>query len=366
MSAESGAPVIEATGLKQRFGDRTVLDVESLAVAPREVLGVLGPSGSGKSVLLRALNLLEPPSQGTIRFNGEEIQGLAGRSRVEVSRRMAMVFQDPLLFRGVVRDNVAYGLKVRRVPADERERRVREALAVVGLTDRAGSNVATLSGGEAQRVAVARALVIEPEVLLFDEPFANLDAPARRSLQDETKSILDERRMTAVFVTHDQEEAARMADHIMVMHDGRIAQEGTARDLFYKPENKFVARFMGVENIYDGRVVGFEDGIAEVSVEGAVVQAVAETAVGAQVTLGVRPEDVTLVPAEEITARASSRNALVGKVVHVELRGPLARVSMEVPFPLVAFVTRRTAEEMGIEVGAEFGARFKATAVAVM
>jgi len=352
--------------LKKAFNGRTVLDVERLTVEQGEVLSILGPSGSGKSVLLRALNLLEPLPQGTIRFFGSEVQGLEGRRRVEVSRRMAMVFQDPLLFRGSVRDNVAYGLKVRRVPSDEREKRVGEMLDVVGLRDLDGAQASTLSGGEAQRVAVARALVIKPEVMLFDEPFANLDLPTRHSLQDETRSILLERGMTAIFVTHDQEEAARMADHILVLHEGRIAQEGSARDIFYKPTTEFVARFVGVENLYRGRVDDVTDGLARISVDGAVFEVATHAETGRGVTLGLRPEDVTLVPPEELGATASSRNAFVGKVTATEIRGPLVRVTLACPFPLVAVVTRRSMEDLGIAEGEDFGVRFKATAVVVI
>jgi molybdopterin-binding protein len=358
--------VIEAGGLKKVYYGRTVVDVEHLSVTSGEVLAVLGPSGSGKSVLLRLINLLERPTQGTIRFNGREVQGLEGRSRVEVSRRMAMIFQDPLLFRGTVFENVSYGLRVRKLPAAEREQRVSEVLEVVGLSDLAATNVATLSGGEAQRVAVARALVIKPEVLLFDEPFANLDVPTRHSLQDEVRAVMRERNKTAVFVTHDQEEAARMGDRILVLHEGRIAQEGEARDIFYRPTSEFVARFVGVDNLYPGVIESAENGLARVTIGGGVFEVATDRPVGQTVTLGLRPEDITLVPVEGLGASASSRNGFEGMVASVEMRGPLARVVLACPFELSVLVTRRSQEEMQIDVGKKFGARFKATAVVVI
>lgn len=366
MSISAGGPAIEADRLKKEYNGRTVLDVERLIVERGEILVVLGPSGCGKSVLLRVLNLLEPPGAGAVRFCGREVQGLEGRARVEVSRRMALIFQDPLLFRGSVRDNVAYGLKVRGVPREERLARARKMLEVVGLERHGARNVSTLSGGEAQRVALARALVIAPEVLLLDEPFANLDAPTRAALQEEVRDILRGGSMTAVFVTHDQDEAARMGDRIMVLNGGRVAQEGSPRDIFYEPETEFVAGFVGYDNLYRGEVARSEGGLATILVEGGVLQAVADLEPGRRVVLGVRPEDVTLMPAGEVGSRASSRNAFGGKVTGVELRGPAARVTVACPFPLVALVTRRSAEELGIEVGADVGARFKATAVAVM
>jgi tungstate transport system ATP-binding protein len=339
--------------------------VERLEVQQGEVLAVLGPSGSGKSVLLRTLNLLERPSGGSVRFYGQDVTGLEGRERTAVTRRMAMVFQDPLLFHGTVAGNVAYGLKVRKVAAQERAGRIADMLAVVGLGDRSGAYVQGLSGGEAQRVAVARALVIEPEVLLLDEPFANLDAPTRRVLQEETREILRDRGMTAVFVTHDQDEASRMGDRILVLHDGSIAQEGGVREIFYRPATEFVARFVGMDNVYEGLVEACEEGLARVSVQGRELFAVAEIRRGEKVKVGIRPEDVTLVPADEVDRPTSSRNAFTGKVTDVEARGPVARVTVACPFPLVAAITTRSLDELEIAEGVEIGVRFKATALVI-
>lgn len=346
---------------------RTVVDIDSLQVRQKETLVILGPSGSGKSVLLRMLNLLEMPTEGEILFEGREVQGLSGRERTALSQDMAMVFQVPLLFRGTVEQNVEFGLKIRGVPARRRVDLAREMLDIVGLSGLADSQISTLSGGEEQRVSLARALVLKPSVLFLDEPLANLDAPTRHSLQVELRQILRERGMTAVFVTHDQEEAARMGDRILVMHDGRIAQEGSARDIFYQPENEFVARFVGVDNIYRGEVAAsVGDGHAEVTVDGATFEVLTNRDPGTPVILGLRPEDVTLVPAADIAAEASSRNAFVGKVVGVEIRGPIVWVTLECPFTLEALVTRRSFEEMGFDVGDDLGVRFKTVAVFVI
>ena len=359
-------PILEATGLTKSYGGRPVLDVDRFAVRGGEVLVVLGPSGAGKSVFLRILNLLEPPTAGTVTFAGREVQGLQGKERVDVSRRMALIFQDPLLFRGSVEENIGYGLGVRGVSSEQRDMRVRAILDVVGLGDLAAKPVSTLSGGEAQRVALARALVIEPEVLLMDEPFASLDVPTRRALQEEVGEILRGRRTTAVFVTHDQEEAARLGDRILVLDRGRIVQEGSPREIFYEPETEFVAGFVGFDNIYDGEVLSSEGGLALIAVEGVEIEAVSDIEPGAGVKVGIRPEDITLIPTSEVEAPASSRNSLTGKVTEVELRGPVARVTVACPFPLVSLITRRSLEELGIDVGAEVGVRFKATAVVVI
>ena len=279
---------------------------------------------------------------------------------------MAMVFQDPLLFRGSVEDNVGYWLKVRKVPVAERAQLVRDILDAVGLGDLASQDVSTLSGGEAQRIAVARALVIEPEVLMLDEPFANLDPPTRHLLQDDTKTMLREQGISAIFVTHDQGEAARMGDRILVMDNGKIAQEGLAREIFHEPETEFVARFMGVENIFRGEIRESSEGIARVAVDGGSIEVMTDRKAGERVTLGIRPEDVTLVPVAEIESPASSRNSFTGTVTGIEMRGPIARVTLACPFELAAIITWRSAVELGIDTVASFGARFKAVAVVVI
>ncbi|MBU4175249.1 MAG: ABC transporter ATP-binding protein [Actinobacteria bacterium] len=358
--------VIRAIGLRKKYGERTVLDIETVSVGPGEILACLGPSGAGKSVLLRILNLLEAPTAGRILFEGGEVQGLRGKEMVAVSRRMAMLFQDPLLFSTTVRNNVAYGLKVRKVPASEREGRVASALEMVRLSGFEEKHVSTLSGGEAQRVALARALVVEPELLLLDEPFASLDRLNRTALQGEVKRILKENGLCAIFVTHDQEEAGRIGDRIVILDQGRIVQEGAAGDVFHRPSSEFAALFVGMENLYKGVVTGSDNGLTRVEVQGKFLESTCEAGNGERVTAGLRPEDVTLVPPEQIEAPASSRNAFKGRVVGVELAGPTARVTALCPFPVVALITRRSLEDMGIAEGKMVGLRFKATAVHII
>lgn len=358
--------IIEARGLKKTYGERTVLDVGRLAVERGKVLVVLGPSGAGKSVLLRLLNLLEPPTDGRVFFEGAEAQGLTGSHRLALTRRMAMIFQDPLLFRGTVAENIAYGLKIRRVPAGERSRRVAAAIESVGLSGLEGKDVKTLSGGEAQRTSLARALVLEPDVLLLDEPFASVDRPSRRRLQEDTGRLFASLGISALFVTHDQEEAARMGHRIVVMSHGEVLQEGEPREVFYEPANEYVARFMGVDNIFSGRVSRVDGGLATIGFDGSTIEATTDFSEGTQVSIGVRPEDVTLFAEDVAGQGASSRNFFTGTVRSIELSGPVARVTLECPFPLVATITRRSVEELGLREGARAGARFKATAVHVM
>jgi molybdopterin-binding protein len=358
--------ILEANNLSKTYSDIKVLDIDEFSVEEGETLVFLGPSGAGKSLLLRILNLLEAPSTGTVRLGGEEILRLQGRERVKVSRRMAMLFQEPLLFTGSVSRNVAYGLKVRGFPTAEIEERVADALRTVRLAGFWKRNVSTLSGGEAQRVALARALVIEPDVIFLDEPFSDLDFMIRRRLQAEVRDIFKGKGLTAVFVTHDHEEAARMGDRIMVLNEGKIVQSGTPRQIFEKPESEFVAQFVGMENIYSGTVISCEDGLAEISLDGEVIEVVTDRSADEAVTVGLRPEDVTLVHAADIESRESSRNALAGRVSRIEPQGPTVYVTVDCPFPVRALITSRSLEELGFEVGSEAGVRFKATVVHVI
>lgn len=358
--------VIEAEQLKKTYGGRTVLDVERFRVRKGEIAVCLGPSGAGKSVFLRLLNLLEHPTSGEIRFMGDEVQDLKGRARVRTARKMAMLFQDPLLFSTSVLKNVTYGLRVRGVSREKRERKASQALGMVGLKKFGSSGVKTLSGGEAQRVALARALVCEPELIFLDEPFANLDRLNRETMQTEVKKIIKDHHLSAVFVTHDQEEAARMGDHIVILEGGRVIQEGTAEDVFYHPCSEFAARFVGMDNLYRGTVADSDDGLVSVDIEGGVIEALSDIPVGEEVTVGIRPDDITLFPLWGASPSTSARNAFQGEVVAIEIAGPTATVKMRCPFTLEAVVTRRSIDDLGIETGTGVGVWFKATAVNVM
>jgi len=358
--------VIEASGLSKSYDGNLVLDIQELSVERGETLAVLGPSGAGKSVLLRVLSLLEPATSGKLLFLGDEVQDLKGRERVEVSRRMVMLFQDPYLFRGTVLQNVCYGLKVRRLKEGETKGRAAAALRTVGLEGFEERSVRTLSGGEAQRVALARALVIEPEAMFLDEPFASLDRLNRSGLQVEVRRILEDSGITAIFVTHDQEEAARVGDRIAVLEVGRVTQAGTPEEVFYRPATESAARFVGMENIYSGTVTGAREGLTRVEVQGVILELVSDRSVGEAVTVGLRPEDVTLVPERELDSRSSSRNALVGEVVGIELMGPTVRVTVNCPFPVVSLITRRSMDELYVTVGENVGLRFKATALHII
>ncbi|MGH7448943.1 MAG: ABC transporter ATP-binding protein, partial [Longimicrobiales bacterium] len=228
---QSGTPLLQAEGIVRRYGSRTVLNVESLAIGAGEVLAIVGPNGAGKSTLFRTLLLLERPDAGTIRLNGTVMQHRDSRVR----GRVAGVFQRPLLFTGTVAQNVAFGLRAAGAGARERRARAEAALRWLGLESLASRPAHTLSGGEAQRVALARALVLEPEVVLLDEPTAGLDVTARRRFRQDLERVARQRAGGVILITHDATEAFGLADRIAVMHDGRLVQVATPDEIMLRP-----------------------------------------------------------------------------------------------------------------------------------
>jgi tungstate transport system ATP-binding protein len=239
--------IFQVEGLTKVYGPREVLRVDSLEVRGGEILGIMGPSGSGKSTLLRLLNFLEPPTEGTIRFLGKAIQGNNGPP-LDLRRKITMVFQRPVLLSGTVRENVAYGLRLRQEKGTDG--RVEEILRWVGLEELASAPARTLSGGERQRVALARAMVIEPEVLLLDEPTANLD-PYNVSLMEEIiTSIKNQRGTTIILVTHNVFQARRLSERVAFILGGRIIEAGKTERVFTEPQDSRTAAFVQGEMVY--------------------------------------------------------------------------------------------------------------------
>ncbi len=337
-----------------------VLDVPSLEVQEGEILAIIGPNGAGKSTLLRVLGLLERPSEGRVAFGGCLIQP-HGNLLLE-RRRMASVFQEPLLTDGTVEANVALGLRLRRIDSAEVSRRVQEAMVTLGIGHLAARRTRTLSGGEAQRVSLARALVLDPEVFLLDEPFAALDPPTREALLLDLKTILDKRRITTIFVTHDRNEALLLGNRVAVMMGGRVQQMDTPERVFAEPVNEEVARFVGIETILRGHAEAVSQGLATVAVPGWTLEVAERLIPGERVLVCLRPEEITLFPRRTPPTTSSARNQLHGKVVRHLPAGSTYRVTIDCGIRIVAIVTRQSWEQLGLEDGAGVTAAFKATA----
>ncbi|MFQ6145671.1 ABC transporter ATP-binding protein [Streptomyces seoulensis] len=320
-----------------RFGGRAVLDGVGLAVAEHEIVCVLGPSGSGKSTLLRAVAGLQPLDAGRVLLDGRD------QAAVPVHRReVGLMFQDHQLFpQRDVAGNVGFGLRMHGTAKDERAARVAELLDLVGLPGAGGRSVAALSGGEQQRVALARALAPRPRLLMLDEPLGQLDRTLRERLVVELRELFGRLGTTVLAVTHDQGEAFALADRVVVMRDGRIAQSGTPLEVWQRPADAFVARFLGFENVVEASV----DGRVAITPWGKVP--VAEGAAEGARTLLVRPAGVRLVPAGEGLRCTVAARAFKGTHVAVHLQ-PADAPRLEAACAL------RSAPEVGDEVGVEF------------
>ena len=256
---ERRIPILELRNVTHRFGNVVAVDDVSIAAEQGEFLTILGESGSGKTTLLRVISGLETPSElGALRIAGEDVSNTPASER-----NCTTVFQHYALFPHMsVGENVEYGLRVRGVVPSEREHRAREALDLVRLGDKYERRVHQLSGGERQRVALARALVTRPAIVLLDEPLGALDEKLRVDMQVELLELHRQLGMTFVYITHSQEEALTMSDRVILMRRGRIVQEGAPSDLFDRPASRFVAYFMGVENLLEGSLEEAAGGVA--------------------------------------------------------------------------------------------------------
>jgi iron(III) transport system ATP-binding protein len=256
--ADTEAGRIEVRDLVVRYGEVTAVGGVSFAVARGEHVTLLGPSGCGKTTTLRALAGLETPSAGSIRIGGQTVYSAAERRNVPAEKRgISMVFQSYAVWPHMsVFDNVAYGLRVRKLPRTEVARQVERALDLVQMREYADRSASLLSGGQQQRVALARAIAFSPRVLLFDEPLSNLDAKLRAEMRVELRALQRRLGITSVYVTHDQEEALAISDRVIVMHVGGIEQIGTPEDIYHRPRTRFVADFVGSANLIEGRVAG--------------------------------------------------------------------------------------------------------------
>ncbi|NHN48894.1 ABC transporter ATP-binding protein [Halostella sp. JP-L12] len=313
--------VLELDGVSKTYGDERVIDDLSLSVADGEILTLLGPSGCGKTTTLRLIAGLERPDAGTVSLDGAAVAG-RGDFVAPERRGVGVVFQEFALFPHMTaEENIAFGLKDR--PEDERDARVDEMLDLVGLDAHRESRPDELSGGQQQRVALARSLAPEPEMLLLDEPFSNLDVDLRVEMREEVRAIIKEAGVTAISVTHDQEEALSISDRVAVMNDGRIEQVDRPEQVFQHPESRFVAGFLGHASFLSGYVSGddVETGLGTLDRDR--IHGLAEEYEGTKLDVLVRPDDLCAEPANGA--------AVDGVVTHRRYLGPtvLYRVELD-------------------------------------
>jgi tungstate transport system ATP-binding protein len=355
--------MIRIAGLSRIAGGRKILEDINVEIRRGEIFTLIGPSGSGKTTLLRLIDLLDRPTAGTISFDGQDTAG-SEPTRLAIRRRMGMVFQKSAALNTTVAENVAFGLKFRGTDPTQIAPRVTAALELVGLSGFEKRRAVTLSGGEMQRVAIARAMVTEPEVLLLDEPTANLDPVSTEIIEDLLIRINSRMHTTILFSTHDMIQGQRLAHRIGVIMDGRLAQVGTLHDIFYQPEGKEVARFVGIDTILKGVVLFNEQGHATVTLAGGSFEVITPCPPGKKVLLYIRPEEVTIsIP--DGAKKTSARNQLTGTITRLVSLGPFIRVTVDCGMPITALITTRSCGELGLSVGMNVIASVKATAIHV-
>ncbi len=355
---------ITIESVAMHYGQRTVLRIAHLSIDKGEILAVIGPNGAGKSTLLQILGLLQRPSEGRLSFDGQEVTGSS--DLVALRRRMALVFQEPLLFRGAVYENVALGLRLRGVSGNEIRRRVELWLAKLNISHLAGQATSRLSGGEAQRVNLARSLVLNPEVFLLDEPFASLDPPTQASIVEEFQNILAETKTTTVLVTQNRAEALMLGHRLAVVIHGQIRQLDRPEKVFSHPASEEVASFLGVETIIEGRVLSSTDGLSKVAMGDHQVAVAGTYSPGEKPLFCLRSEDVSLLLPHDSTGRAADANMLKGRITRVTPLETQFKVTVDCSFPVTVLVSKQAFIDSPLAKGKEVLLTFKPGAVHVI
>ncbi|MDN7025609.1 ABC transporter ATP-binding protein [Methanoculleus sp. FWC-SCC1] len=331
------------------------LDNVSLEIQDGEYLVIIGPTGAGKTILLETVAGIYESDSGEIYLDGREITDAAPRDR-----NICMVYQDYMLFPHLtVEENIGFGLKSKKVPAGEIREAVMKYATMLNIAHLLHRYPGTLSGGEQQRAAIARAMVMSPRALLLDEPLSALDAKTRELLRRELKSLHAITKTTVIHITHNFEEVFDLADRVAIMNQGRIVQVGKPEEIFRKPKDRFVADFVGATNVFKG-VSTVTDGLAVVTVDGLEIRA--HPAEEGDVYVSVRPEDI-LISTEPLASPV--RNAFPGTIRDVLHVGAVVRLTVDAGTEFIVALTRQGFEETGLDVGDGVYIAFKATAAHV-
>jgi tungstate transport system ATP-binding protein len=334
-----------------------VLAMEEFCVNSGELLAIIGPNGAGKSSMVLALSGLLSWQEGQLFFQDKLINP---KDLFSYRRQIGMVLQNPLLLDDTVEGNIKVGLRFRGVSSKDAKQSAAVWMERLGITHLAKRKARQLSGGEGQRVSLARALVLKPKLLFLDEPFGALDAPTRARLIEDFIHLQKQEAITTVFVTHDQDEALWMGDRIAVIMDGKLRQIGRPDEIFNTPVDADVAGFVGTETIIPGKVLSINEGVAKIQVDGYSLEVVGDVQAGQKVYICVRPEHLTLWR-ETSVGQSSARNYLRGIIKQITPQGVLDRIVLDCGFHLVALITRSSTRDMNLSVGMTVGTSFKSS-----
>jgi tungstate transport system ATP-binding protein len=333
--------ILKIKNLKKLYNNKAVLDIHYLDFQESKIYSIVGPNGSGKTTLLNILNLLMRPEEGQIFFHDQEIINNSDSKILEIRRKMTLVDQDPFLFNTTIYNNIAYGLKVRSIPYIIQQRKIKNALDMVGLSGFENRKVDQLSGGEAQRVVIARALVIEPEILFLDEPTTSIDQKYIAKVEKIIKKIRKELKTTVIFTTHDLSQAYRLADEVISLLEGKIIKQVP-------------------ENIFRGEIKE-EDGLKWFKVTENIKFALVSEKIG-PVYVSIDPTDIIL---SYEPFQSSARNSFLGKIVKIIEQNHLVKLEVDVSIPLVTIITRESFQQMNLNLGSKVYLTFKASVVKI-
>ena len=345
----------ELKNLTKMFGNRTVLEDVTLQIEEGEILGLLGPNGSGKTTLLKILAFLEKPESGEVKFQGETV---TDKNAERMRLQSVMVFQKTLLFSTSVYNNIAYGLKMRKLPQSTIKEEVKKALRLVKLEGFEKRSAKKLSGGEQQRIALARALVLKTKLLLLDEPTANLDPKNAQIMEEAIATINRELRTTIVMATHNMFQAKTLPHRIALINDGKITEIGAPAEIFGKL-SKNLASFAAVDNTFTGTAKATAAGTTVVDI-GNGVQIEATSQRQGVTSIFVNPQDIIL---SKSTVVSSARNVFKGRIIEIFDLGSLVKLKVDIGKPFAVQITKRSFNEMELNVDSKVFLAFKASSV---
>ena len=344
--------MIRIENISKNLGEFFLNDV-TLDIEKGEYFVVLGPTGAGKTILLEAIAGIYSPDRGKIFMDGRDITNVPPRSR-----NISMVYQDYMLFPHLtVEKNISFGLKLKKITTKEIKKKIDGISRMLNVRHLFHRFPGTLSGGEKQRIAIARAVVTEPKALLLDEPLSALDAQTREGLRYELKKIHSVTGITIIHVTHNFEEVFSLGDSVAVMNEGKIIQVGNPDDVFRRPNCEFIANFVGVENLFKGRST-VNNGTSDITING--IKIVSTACNSGDSVVSIRPEDI-LVSRNKI--ESSARNSFSGTITDVIDKGAIIKIVADCGIPISAIITRRSFDDMGLRGGMSAYFTFKASDV---
>lgn len=344
--------MIKIDNISKNLGEFFLKDV-TLDIEDGTYFMILGPTGAGKTILLESIAGIYYPDKGRIWMDGKDITNTPPRSR-----NISMVYQDYMLFPHLtVRDNIAFGLKLKKVPQEKIKEKIGGMSRMLNIHHLLHRFPGTLSGGEKQRIAIARAMVTDPKALLLDEPLSALDTQTRGNLRRELKRIHSIARITIVHVTHSFEEVFSLGDYAAVMNGGKMIQVGKPYEVFKKPKSEFVANFVGVENLFKGKSI-INNGNSDINING--INVVSTTCKSGDCVVSIRPEDI-LVSKKSI--ESSARNSFNGKITDVVDKGAIIKIVVDIGIPFSAIMTRRSLDDLELKRGMSAYLNFKASNV---